>query len=452
MSQGAAALLPLKEDEELVAMCLSTEGWDPNMESILAEDDGDLVEWVLGTVGGLQGNGSVSPVLSSSSSTSSAASSWSRASSLACSSEGEEDAFGEASHGGRPPHRFASLSLAIPTIPPSTASTPLLAPRQPPPVSVVAAAPGQAGKGMATTIPSVLAAGGVEAPVAPEARKAKGTVDLEERRRKNRESADRSRAKKRRLLEALPKEKQALETQVRDLERRLAELENENSTLKEQNVFLRRLVTSGAAPLRGGLPEWCKGTFRDLPASSGTTTSAASVVLMAVACLGVFRVAGTNIPAVLGHASGLAGGARRSGRLLLGVDGGPSPFGLPWGDLDGSGGATLVLFVLLTLAVAVASSAARSLAKARRGLSGGAASSELPVWDSSRRAASTAAAAVAPVGVCGATGNARKRGGGGGSTSWGWGWGRIRSSSSSSSSSSSLLFPAHPPQQQCRLA
>jgi len=65
---------------------------------------------------------------------------------------------------------------------------------------------------------------------------------LQERRRKNREAADRSRLKKRALLSALPAANDSLQRRVADLEAGLAASQAEANSLRDQVTFLRSLL------------------------------------------------------------------------------------------------------------------------------------------------------------------------------------------------------------------
>lgn len=76
-------------------------------------------------------------------------------------------------------------------------------------------------------------------------RKRKGGIqDAEERRMKNREAADKSRLKKRMLLDTLPAMNAELEAKVRTLECSLAASKAEAQTLREQCNFLKTLLNN----------------------------------------------------------------------------------------------------------------------------------------------------------------------------------------------------------------
>jgi len=380
------------QDNELLAMCLTAEGedWDPAMEAILAEDELDWGELA----------NDESSCLSSCSGSCSGSSSGS---SLPSASEGEEDGLDEMIHATL---HHPSITLAVPTVlcdPPLPTPQPHLATNPNPSVSIIRTTP-TTGAGSAAApspslapqlhslniplvVPSVptpaLPCGAPLAPAAvplPPTKKAK-PVDQEERRRKNREAADRSRAKKRRLLDQLPKENQALQNRVKELEELVTGLEAENAALKEHNVFLRNLVSSGSAPLR---------TFSAFPGAAAavapttSATSAAGIILMAVACLSVFHLSGTDLPSVLGHTSP-SGGLARTGRLLLGVEDEAELRGsfsrhTSSKILEFTSVTMLFLLLLLVLVLAVAHAALRSKTSPIRSMTRPSPSS-LPVWD-----------------------------------------------------------------------
>jgi len=292
-----------QQDEDIIlSLCLSSSGdWETSAEDILGDWALDMENQDLNEANDR------SLTVSPSSSCSSCSSGL--VSSVPSLSEGEEDP--------RESCVAGAAALVVPTIPKS--------------IFPVNAEPRvQTTAHSATAIPYPPGAAGMVIPCPLEPVPVKNTssgthsqpktIDVEERRRRNREAADRCRAKKRRLLESLPKENQALKKEIQDLKYRIDTLQAENITLQEQNVFLRNLVIGGAAvPLQNTITTSTIKPFSNLAVSSESSKSAAGVVLMAVACLGVFQVSGMNLPAV-GLPGGFTSDMSHTGRLLLTLD------------------------------------------------------------------------------------------------------------------------------------
>lgn len=153
----------------------------------------------------------------------------------------------------------------------------------------------QAPPGTAPSLPTAPATAPARPPL-PEAeqairvaRKAKAATEYEERRRKNRAAADRSRLKKRALLEALPAANDTLQRRVVDLEAGLAAAHADARSLRDQVAFLRSLL--GGALGGGGFGAGAAAGHAASAASalaasaSGGASSPPGMLVLAVACV-----------------------------------------------------------------------------------------------------------------------------------------------------------------------
>jgi hypothetical protein len=200
-------------------------------------------------------------------------------------------------------------------------------------------------------------------------------VCKQERRRKNREAADRSRLKKRALLETLPVANDTLQRRVVDLEAGLAAAHAEATSLRDQVAFLRSLL-GGSLSSNGGFGAgagFSAGTGFSAGAAAGHAASTGSggastppgTLMLAVACVLTLNNGGGALLVAAewggdwAYAVGLSSSADRSGhggRVLLSRDGDGSSR-----DGGGGGGAPFSAFglrgvgVLPDAAVAAAS-------------------------------------------------------------------------------------------------
>jgi hypothetical protein len=117
--------------------------------------------------------------------------------------------------------------------------------------------------------------------------------EIEARRRRNRESSDRSRAKRRALLQSLPEHNAALETRVLELERGLSASQAEASALRDQVSFLQSLVSGGGVEASHAIAGVADAFGKMTAVAAATVASPAlpvtspvtGVVLLAVVCL-----------------------------------------------------------------------------------------------------------------------------------------------------------------------
>lgn len=147
--------------------------------------------------------------------------------------------------------------------------------------------------------------------------------EREARRRRNREASDRSRAKRRALLQSLPEQNAALEARVVELERGLSASQAEASALREQVSFLQTLLSNGGAKTS------VAGTLGELTAAAAATSPTSPAVgafLLAVVCVfSINNEDGFLVNEALSYFGEQnidwpAGRVARGGRVLLSVD------------------------------------------------------------------------------------------------------------------------------------
>jgi hypothetical protein len=146
-------------------------------------------------------------------------------------------------------------------------------------------------------------------------RKRKGPKNHEERRLKNREAADKSRQKRRDLLEKLPAENAALEARVQALECGLAASQAEANSLREQCNFLKSLLSNGHNFLQdGGITQSLQNTYETTKSSIPHTSQ--GVLLLAVCCILTVNQFGLLMESLPNNESLMHNG----GRILLSVE------------------------------------------------------------------------------------------------------------------------------------